>query len=373
MKPAAPMTKTGRVKTYRLFELLAPVAGFLVSMVILLMIVIAVGENPLKAVDAIWRFTFSTTARTATILSIAIPLYLAGLAVALSFRAGIFNIGVEGQYFIGGFVGALAGIYLRLPPVIHVPVVVLASMAGGALWAAVPAVMKAGRGVHEVITTIMFNNIALILANFLVNGPFSGLSGGSSLEPQTRRIVSTALFGKLNGFFRAIGWNVPNHVYLDYSLVVAIVIGAAVWLLLHRLRFGFDIRAVGAAPDAARYAGIRVRRVQLGAFLASGAIAGLIGLQEIFAIRGFYTYEIASGLGFDGIAIALIGRNSPVGVVFASLLFAFLRQAGYGLQLYTSVPNSVISVITGLMIIIIVVTNEVVARYIRALRKKEAV
>jgi simple sugar transport system permease protein len=115
-----------------------------------------------------------------------------------------------------------------------------------------------------------------------------------------------------------------------------------------------------------------VKRVQVTAFLMSGALAGLIGLQEIFAIRGFYTYEIASGLGFDGIAIALIGRNSPIGVAFAAVLFAFLRQSGYGLQLYTSVPNSVIYVITGLMILFIVVINEVVSRYVRALRKKEA-
>ena len=148
--------------------------------------------------------------------------------------------------------------------------------------------------------------------------------------------------------------------------------GFLVWFLLFRLRFGFEIRAVGVSPDVAKYSGIPVRRIQLGVFLISGAIGGLIGLQEIFAIRGHYTFEIASGLGFDGIAIALIGRNSPVGVIFSAVLFAFLKQAGYGLQLYTAVPNAVIYVITGVMILFIVVINEVVTRYIRALRKKEA-
>jgi simple sugar transport system permease protein len=195
---------------------------------------------------------------------------------------------------------------------------------------------------------------------------------GVSLEPQTKKILASAVFGKLNGFFRSLGWNVPNHVYLDYSLVLALVMGVIVWFLLFRTRRGFEIRAVGTSLDVSQYAGIRVKRVQVGAFLLSGAIAGLIGLQEIFAIRGFYTYNIASQLGFDGIAISLIGKNHPVGVVFSSVLFAFLKQGGYGLQLSTKVPNSVTYAIQGLMILFIVVINEVMVRLVRTLRKKEA-
>jgi simple sugar transport system permease protein len=356
---------------YRLLELSAPIVGFLASIIVLLIIAALVGESPAKAVAAILRFTVGTGARLATVFSVAIPLFLAGLAVSIAFRAGVFNIGVEGQYFVGGLVGALAGIYLPLPKVIHLPVVVLAAMAGGALWAAIPAILKITKGIHEVISTIMFNNIALALVNFLVNGPLSG-RGEQSLEPQTHKILPTALFGKLNSAFRAIGLNIPEHVYMDYSLIVAIIMGILVWFLLFRMRFGFEIRAVGVSLDVSRYSGVRVKTVQIGVFLISGALAGLIGLQEIFAIRGHYTFEIASGLGFDGIAIALIGRNSPIGVIFSAILFAFLKQAGYGLQLYTSVPNAIIYVITGLMILFIVVINEIVTRYIRALRKKEA-
>ncbi len=360
-----------KIDKYRLYELLSPIIGFLAAIIVLLIIVIVVGESPAKAVSAVFKFTMSTTARLATVFSIAIPLFFAGLAVALAFRAGVFNIGAEGQYFIGGLVGAMAGIYLRLPAFIHIPVVVLFSMIGGALWALIPAILKVTKGIHEVITTIMFNNIALALVNYLVNEPLSG-RGTSSLEAQTHEIRKTALFGKLNNLFRAIGWNVPDHVYLDYSLIVAILMGILVWFLLFRMRYGFEIRSVGTSLDVSHYAGIRVKHIQIGAFLISGALAGLVGSQEIFAIRGFYTFEIASGLGFEGIAIALIGRNSPLGVVFSAILFAFLKQAGYGLQLYTSVPNAVIYVITGLMIIFIVVINEIMTRYIRALRKKEA-
>jgi simple sugar transport system permease protein len=360
-----------KIDKYHLYELFSPLLGVVAAIIVLLLIGIAVGESPGSILRAIYKFTMSTSGRLATVFSVAIPLFLSGIAVSIAFRAGVFNIGVEGQYFIGGLVGALAGIYLPLPRVIHIPVVVICAMLGGALWAAIPAALKIGKGVHEVITTIMFNNIALALANYLVNGPLSG-RGEASLEAQTHHIRDTALFGKLNHWFRALGWNIPNHVFMDYSLIIAIIMAILVWILLFRLRYGFEIRAVGTSVDVSEYAGIRVKRIQLGAFLLSGAIAGLIGLQEIFAIRGFYTYEIAAGLGFDGIAIALIGRNSPLGVVFASILFAFLTQAGYGLQLYTSVPLAITFVISGVMILFIVITNEIVTRYIRAQRKKEA-
>ena len=363
--------RSGRSIRFTLLEGAAPFIGFFASAAVLVLIVILVGENPGTAFAAIWKFTMSTSAKLAQVLSVSIPYYLSGLAVAVAFKAGVFNIGVEGQYFIGGFTAAVAGIYLKLPPAIHVPVVVLAAMLGGALWAFVPAILKVRRGIHEVITTILFNNIAIALVTYFVNNPFTGIEKGVSLEPQTRKILSTALFGKLNAFFRAIGWNVPDYVYLDYSLVVALIMGLIVWFLLSRTRHGFEIRAIGTSIDVSRYAGIKVKQVQLGAFLASGALAGLIGLQEIFAIRGFYTYSLASGLGFDGIAVSLIGRNSPVGVVFSAGLFGFLRQAGYGLQLFSTVPNSVTYAIQGLLILFIVVINEVMVRVVRSLRKKE--
>ena len=357
---------------YAIFERAAPFIGFIASAIVLVGIVIVLGENPANALSAIYKFTLQTSAKLAAVLSVSIPFYLSGLAVALAFKAGIFNIGVEGQYFVGGFTAALVGIYLHVPPAIHIPLVVLAAMLGGALWAFVPTILKVKRGIHEVITTILFNNIAIALVTYFVNNPFTGLQKGQSLEPQTRKILPTAIFEKLNGLFRSLGWNVPDYVYLDYSLVVAIIFGAVIWFLLARTRYGFEIRAIGTSIDVSRYAGIRVDRVQIGAFLASGALAGLIGLQEIFAIRGFYTYSLASGLGFDGIAISLIGRNSPVGVIFSAGLFGFLRQAGYGLQLFTRVPNSVTYAIEGLMILFIVVINEILVRAVRGMRKKEA-
>jgi ABC-type uncharacterized transport system permease subunit len=361
-----------RSARYTILEGAAPFIGFAASAIVLIGIVIVLGERPLNALSAIYKFTVLTSAKLAQVLSVSIPFYISGIAVAVAFKAGVFNIGVEGQYFVGGFTAALVGIYLKVPPAIHLPLVVLAAMLGGALWAFVPAILKVRRGIHEVITTILFNNIAIALVTYFVNNPFSGLQKGQSLEPQTRKILSSAVFGKLNSLFRAIGWNIPDYVYLDYSLIVAIVMGLIVWFVISRTRQGFEVRAVGTSIDVSRYAGIRVNRVQIGAFLASGALAGLIGLQEIFAIRGFYTYSLASGLGFDGIAISLIGRNSPIGVIFSAALFGFLRQAGYGLQLFTKVPNSVTYAIQGLMILFIVVINEVMVRVVRGLRKREA-
>ena len=168
-------------RSYVLLERTAPIIGFLASVVVLIGIVILQGENPLRAMQAIINFTLSSAAKVGAVVSVSIPYYLSGLSIAIAFRAGVFNIGNEGQYFIGGLTGAMAGIYLPLPPVLLIPAVVLAAMAGGALWAFVPAILKAARGVHEVITTIMFNNIALSLVNYLVNGPLSGLGKGVSL------------------------------------------------------------------------------------------------------------------------------------------------------------------------------------------------
>ena len=360
-----------RISGHLVLSQAAPFIGFLASMVVLVVIVVLMKESPVKAVEAVYKFALNGAAKLGAVLSISIPYYLSGLSIAIAFRAGVFNIGNEGQYFVGGLVGALAGVYLHLPAPLHIPVVVVSAMVGGALWALVPAILKAARGISEVITTIMFNNIGFALVNYLINGPLSGMAKGVSLEPQTKKILPTALFGKLNGFFRSIGWNVPDYVYLDYSLVVAILAGLVIWFLLFRTRQGFEIRAVGTSTDVSRYAGIKVRRVQVTAFLLSGALAGLIGLQEIFAIRGFYTYNIASGLGFDGIAISLIAQNHPVGVVFSSLLFGFLKQAGYGLQLSTKVPNSVTYAIQGLMILFIVAINAVIVRAVRSMRRKE--
>jgi general nucleoside transport system permease protein len=357
---------------YRLLELLSPLIGLFISFIFFIIIVVSIGENPFTAMAAIYKFTFSSTPKIATIFSVAIPLFFSGLAAAVAFQAGIFNIGVEGQYLFGGFVGAVAGIYLKLPVFIHIPVIVIFSMAGGALWALIPALLKVKKGVHEVITTIMLNNIAMAVVNFFVNGPLSGITPGTSIEPRTLKIRPTAVFEKLNWLFRAVGLNIPDYVYLDYSLIVAIIAAVVTGFIVYKTRYGFEIRAVGTSENVSLYSGIKVKKVQILVFLLSGGIAGLIGLQEIFAIRGFYTFNIASGLGFDGIAVALIGQNSPIGVVFASLLFAFLKQAGYGLQLFTSVPNSGIYVITGLMIIFIVVTNELFKKYIRALRRKES-
>ena len=265
-----------RLSGYVLLSQSAPIIGFVASMVVLVIIVVLMRESPLKAVDAVYKFSLSNAAKLAAVLSISIPYYLSGLSIAIAFRAGVFNIGNEGQYFVGGMTGALAGIYLPLPAPLHLPVVVLAAMLGGAFWAFVPAVLKAVRGINEVITTIMFNNIGLALVNYLINGPLSGMAKGVSLEPQTKKILPTALFGKLNGFFRSVGWKVPDYVYLDYSLVVAVVMGLVIWFLLFRTRQGFEIRAVGTSVDVSRYAGIKVQRVQIGAFLMSGAIAGLM-------------------------------------------------------------------------------------------------
>ena len=361
-----------RIGVYAL-EQSAPFIGFLASMAVLTVIIMGLGESPRKAFRGIYKFSLSDAAKLAAVLSISIPYYLSGLSIAIAFRAGVFNIGNEGQYFVGGMVGAIAGVYFHLPSVLHIPVVIIFSMAGGALWALVPAVLKASRGISEVITTIMFNNIALALVNLSRERPaVSGIGKGTSLEPQMKKLLPTAMFGKLNGFFRSIGWNVPNYVYLDYSLIVAVIMGLAD--LVPPLPHPAGLRDPGGR-HVHRCVALCGGQGEAGCRSAPSCfpepLPGSSACRRSSPSAGFTPTTLPPGLGFDGIAISLIAKNSPVGIVFSSALFAFLKQAGYGLQLFSKVPNSVTYAIQGIMILFIVAINEILVRAARSLRKKE--
>ncbi len=355
---------------YKLLIISGPFIGFGISLLLLGFIAFLMKENPINVYKAMAKFSFSK-AGIAYILADSTPLIFSGLAVAVAFQAGVFNIGVEGQYFIGALVGAVIGIYLKLPAIIHLPLVILFCMIGGALWALFPALLKVIKGVHEVISTIMMNMVGYTVALFLVNGPLSGLQKGISLEPRTKEILPTAVLKPIHGLFSAVGIDFPKYVALDFSFIIAIGLCVVMWFFLYQTRYGFNLRAVGINPDAAEYSGIKTKRVVFWSFLLSGAIGGLVGLHEVFYIRKYYTFNIAHGVGFDGIAVALIGSNNPFGVIPAAFLLSGLKRAGYGLQLFTSLPNSVITAITGAMILLIVISNTVVLRIVRKMRKKE--
>jgi len=305
---------------------LLPAVCLLVALLVAAAVVALVGQSPLEVMMALVHGAFGTLRGLSYTLYYATTFIFTGLAVAVAFHGGLFNIGGEGQAVMGGLGTGLAALYLSasLPAWAMLPVMLLAGMLFGMLWAAVPAYLQAYRGSHVVITTIMFNFIASsILVYLLVN----------HLRPKGNMALESALFAdsaKLPGMQQALAWigvEWPNSP-LNLSLLLALLACVAVYFFLWRSRAGYRLRAVGSSPSAAEYAGISSKHQTLIAMAVSGALAGMVGMNEIAGVSGKLILEFVGGAGFTGIAVALMGRNHPLGILFASLLFGALFQGG---------------------------------------------
>jgi simple sugar transport system permease protein len=270
----------------------------------------------------------------------ATPYIFAGLAVALAFRCGLFNIGAEGQLLIGTLGAAGIGFGLKgLPAVVHLPLTLLGGMASGFVWGAIPGLLRARTGAHEVITTIMLNYIAAQIAGYLLNGPWKD-PDPLNVTAQTPEIAEAARLPAL----------LPG---LHSGVVLALLTAVAVWYFLWKTTWGFEIRTVGANSAAAAYAGIGVSKNIVLALGLSGLLAGLAGAVQVAGVNYRSTLGFNVGYGFDSIAIALLGKNTVIGVVLASLLFAALRNGATLMQFRTQISADIISVIQALILIFI--------------------
>ncbi|TDD25094.1 ABC transporter permease [Nonomuraea diastatica] len=355
------------------------VAGAAVAIVLAVAIcsvaIIAAGADPLTAFAAFFDFGASARSQSngiAAFLNRAVPLFIAGLAVAVGFRMNLFNIGVEGQYRLAAICAAYVGSTFTAPKPIQIAVIILVAATVGGLYALIPAVMKVTRGVNEVIATIMLNYIAINLTSYLVRGPFAGQRAEGELTTTTPDLPESAMFPNLNFFFDWFGMLPPTRGGGVWGfLLVAVVLGLVVWVVLERTRFGFDVKASGLNGPAALASGVNPKTMVIAAMVMSGAIAGLIGLPEILGDRGAFNSNFTAGLGFLGIAVALLGRNKPVGIAIAALLFAFLDRAQGALQI-AEVPPSVITIIQGVIVLLVVVANEVTNRLALRLEERRA-
>lgn len=308
-------------------------------------------RNPGKAFSDSWTLVYdayyalfkgslgSTGAISETIVS-ATPLILAGLSVALAFRAGLFNIGAEGQLLAGAITAAFAGFYFKdLPMVVHLPIAVLAGFLGGALWGFVPGFLKAKTGAHEVIVTIMLNYVAYRTVDYLLKTDTFRRTGRT--DPISKAVAESARLPELLG----------DRYRVNAGIILALLVAWGIWWLLFRSTVGFKFRAVGANPNAALYAGISVGGAYMLSMLLAGGLAGLAGASQVLGIQYSVFPGFASGYGFDAIALALLGRTHPGGVVLAALLFGILRSGATGMQAATSVPVDIIVVIQALIIV----------------------
>jgi len=311
----------------------------------------ATGESTLL-LKAIYPFTESLTTAT--------PYIFAGLAVALGFRCGLFNIGAEGQFFIGALCSAFVGYAFQMPWYIHLPLALLAGALGGAIWGAIPGYLKAVTGAHEVVNTIMMNWIAFRLSDWLLTGPMKA----SGYRPVTPVIQDSAFLPRL----------FPDPLRFNIGFFLALAVAVLVWWFLFKTTLGFEIRAVGTNPDAARYAGMSIVRNFVLVMVLSGALAGLAGASQVLGVDHWVGQGFSAGYGFDSIALALLGKSHPLGVVVAALLFGFLRGGATRMQSMAGIPIDIISVIQGFVIIFVAAPAFIRAIYrLRAARAEETV
>ncbi len=361
-------------------QIATPFLAILFASLVGSIIMLAIHKNPLLVYRAMFSFSLGRVDSVATILFRATPLIFSGLACALAFRINVFNIGVEGQYLMGTMLASIVGFSLKgLPVYIHLPMVILAAVMGGALWAVIPAYLKVRRGVHEVISTIMLNYVAASLLHFFIANVFMdksqviGQGGMGSPRVRMPLIEASARIPTLHGFFSHLGITLPSHVYVNWFLIIGVVLAAVLFYIIWRTPFGYEMRAVAQNPTAAEAAGINSKRQIFRTFLISGAIAGLVGLSDLLGFFGYLDIDFPRGRGFDGIAVALLGKNDPFGVILGALLFGFLSRGSEGVLVFAGVPAEVITIIQGVMILSIVVAYEIVTRYIRVQKKKEAI
>jgi simple sugar transport system permease protein len=343
--------------------LLVPALAVLTGLLIGAIAIIASGENVFTAYGALFTgsfgspqqivegiSTFFATGETGKLLQgiypfteslvTATPYIFAALSVAIGFRCGLFNIGAEGQVLMGALSSAFVGYSLTgLPAFIHLPLALLAGAAGGAVWGMIPGYLKARFGAHEVVNTIMLNWIAFRLSDWLLNGPMKA----AGFRPVTPNVAVTA---ELPRFF-------PDPLRLNWGFVLALAVAYFVYWFLFKTTLGFEIRSVGANPDAARYAGMNVTRNFVFVMALAGALAGLGGTSQVLGVDHWVGQGFSAGYGFDSIALALLGKSHPLGVVLAALLFGFLRSGATQMQSLANIPIDIISIIQGLVVIFI--------------------
>ncbi|MGW5027295.1 ABC transporter permease, partial [Streptomyces albidoflavus] len=335
-----------------LLTLLAPVLALAAAFVITSVVLIATGKDPFTA---FWvMFDYGTKSDSQVfILNKATTYYLAGLAVAIGFRMNLFNIGVDGQYRLAAFFAAAVGGALELPVLVHIPLIILVAMLVGAMWASIAALLKVYRGVSEVISTIMLNSLATSFIGYLL------VEDRLAVLHKDTNSVSTQPLPESGQFF-SFDMGADGEIW--GFIVVSVLAGIGFWFLLGRTRFGFDLRAVGRSEEAAKASGVGVKRMVITSMALSGAVAGLTGLPLLLNDSHQFTSNFPTGIGFTGIAIALLGRNNPVGIAFAALLWGFLERGGNRLEFH-GYDKEIVGVMQGVIVLCVVIAYELVRRY----------
>jgi general nucleoside transport system permease protein len=344
----------GRVRLRGPVVLVAPILAIVFAGLITSIVLLITGDPPLDTL--LLMVEYGTRPRSIVLtLNSATYYYLSALAVAIGFRMNLFNIGVDGQYRLAALVAAAVGGAVTLPAPLHVALIIFVAMVVGAGWASIAGLLKVRRGVSEVISTIMLNAIATALGAWLLNKDRFAVEVSGSNNIGTKPIGAS---GQVPGLEL-----IPGTTSKVFGLIIlAVAPGILYHVLINKTRFGFDLRATGRSESAAVASGVNVKRMVLIAMMLSGAMAGLVGMPQLLGASYSYSLDFPTGLGFIGIAIALLGRNNPVGIAFGALLWAFLDTSSNILQLHEISPD-IVQIMQGTIVLSVIVAYELVHRY----------
>ncbi len=343
-----------------------PVCQLFVALLVSSLVVLIVGENPWHALKVLVNGALNSSYGIPSTLYYSTNFIFTGLAVAVAFHAGLFNIGGEGQAYVAGLGVVLVclGLDAYLPWYLLAPIAILAACLAGACWAAIPGWLQAHRGSHVVVTTIMFNFIgASLVSYFLVEL----LRDEKSLAPESRYLNADSVLPKVHEIVNFFGGSMLSSLF-NLSFIFALIAALLVWFLLWRTRLGYAIRVTGQSHKVAEYAGIDTKKIIIIAMLISGALAGMMAVNEIYGAHNRLVLGFTNGFGFIGIAVSLMGRNHPIGVIFAALLFGALYQGGTDLQF--EIPRlspELILVIQGLVVFFTAASGDLIRRPLDAL------
>ncbi len=331
--------------------LLVPIMALIVAFALGAVVMTLFGDDPVAAYQGLYDGAFGSAKAWARTLLKTTPLILTGLAVAVAFKAGLFNIGAAGQFIIGTVCSVAVGIHFEgTPLLIHLPAALLAGIAGGMIWGAIPGLLKVYTGAHEVITTIMMNYIASLFAGWTVYaGGRQGQSPGPLWDPTARAISETP--DVLTSAQLPLMGNPRLDLHL--GIIIAPLAALLIWWLIYRTTFGFEVRTVGRNADAARYAGMYPRRTTVMAMALAGGLAGLAGAIETLGLNHKFAPEFGGSVGFEGITVALLAQTHPLGVVFAAFLLGSLEAGASRMQFESGVSADIIDVIQALVLIFV--------------------
>ena len=344
----------------------APLVAIFIAFAIGGIVITFLGSNPFEFFSRMINLNFGSMRGISQMVYRATPYFFTAMALSFAFKAGLFNIGAEGQMFIGGIAMAWVGFtFTGIPFPILFILALFAGFLGGAFWGAIPGYLKVKRGAHEVITTIMMNFIAIAMVQYLVQNHFMNPEWGIPHTPTVAKGAYAPSLGKIIPWF-------PPHTRANIMFIVAIIVAGITLVLLQRTKLGYEIRATGLNPGASEYAGIDISGRTVMTMAISGGFAGMATANFILGPGNHYFLKSEyGGIGFSGIAVGLLGRNNPLGIILAALLFGFLENGGLGVQLYfPNVPRQIVEIMQAIILIILVIVLELSRRFIKRLQKR---